>query len=85
MIGTQGHNDTLRYILRELLLKSDFYEFEQQPYSVRIQVFADGALNVSGKSIPANPMSNTRNGSFTDAPLVLVHKDGCNSVCEVNT
>ena len=85
MIGSPGHNNTLHYIFDHLLRKGDFYDIELQPYSSFLPIFSDGALNVSGKSIPTKPMSNTKNGSFTGLPLVLVKKDGCTSVCDTET
>lgn len=80
-VGTLAHNKTLDYIVEQLETLGDYYEIVRQPWNTTIQVFSEGSLKVNSVAVPANPMDNTKNGTFAGLPLVWVNSYGCNGVC----
>ncbi|KAK0747217.1 hypothetical protein B0T21DRAFT_353897 [Apiosordaria backusii] len=82
VIGSPGHEGTIKYIQKALNAVSDYYTFGLQPFSAVSGTVFESRLTIDDKlPFTAYPMSltpPTKNREPVDGNLVLVSNEGCN-------
>jgi hypothetical protein len=78
-MGSRGHNDTVKYLVKELKALDGYYKVETQRFSALVQVNGTGALTIAGETTEFGMMEYTPSGNIT-AKLVVVNNLGCDPV-----
>jgi hypothetical protein len=78
-MGSNGHNDTVKWLIEELEALDGYYKVETQKFTSLVQVNGTGALTIAGEQTEWGMFEYTPSGNVT-AELVVVSNLGCNSV-----
>jgi hypothetical protein len=79
LMGSKGHNDTVKYLKKTLESLDGYYKVELQPFSSPVQINGTFALTVDGTTTESGAMEYSPSGNVS-APLVVVSNLGCEAV-----
>lgn len=79
VMGSAGHNETVKYLVQELEALGGYYKIELQEFWNWVQISADFNLTVDGESVDAGVFDFSASGNVT-APIVVVDNLGCEPV-----
>ncbi|KAF2736882.1 Zn-dependent exopeptidase [Polyplosphaeria fusca] len=76
LMGSQGHNDTVKFLKKTLESLDGYYKVELQPFSSLVQLNGTYALAIDGETTESGAMEYSPSGNIS-APLVVVSNLGC--------
>ncbi|KAH7117972.1 hypothetical protein B0J11DRAFT_96698 [Dendryphion nanum] len=76
LMGTAGHNDTVKYIVKELEALDGYYKIELQKFSALVQLNGTASLSINGVETTPGQFDYSPSGNTT-APLAVVSNLGC--------
>jgi hypothetical protein len=79
LMGSNGHNDTVKWLVQELEALDGYYKVEKQKFQALVQVNGTAALTIAGEETEWGMFEYTPSGNVT-GELVAVRNLGCNEV-----
>ncbi|KAF2264264.1 Zn-dependent exopeptidase [Lojkania enalia] len=76
LMGSNGHNDTVKFLKKELESLGGYYTVKLQPFSSLVQSNGSYALAIDGTTMESGAMEYSPSGNVS-APLVVVSNFGC--------
>jgi len=80
LMGSNGHNDTVKWLIEELEALDGYYTVETQKFTSLVQVNGTASLTIGGEATEWGMFEYNPSGNVT-AELVPVSNLGCNTVC----
>ncbi|KAI0015165.1 Zn-dependent exopeptidase [Xylariomycetidae sp. FL0641] len=75
--GSEGHLNTVQYIIDELKSVGDYWSIQQQPVTTEVLLGQESSLTIDGESFETGRFEFSNNGTWTDVPLVKIANHGC--------
>lgn len=85
MIGTVGHNNTVKYIVDQLEALGDFYDVVLQPFNATVVVRGSASLVLNGVNYSTQALEYSNSISLADTAVVPVSNLGCSAVSQCDT
>jgi hypothetical protein len=79
-MGSNGHNDTVKYLVKELEALDGYYKVETQKFTALVQTNGTWSLAINTVSEPSGLFEYSPSGNIS-AALVVVSNLGCDPVC----
>lgn len=80
MIGSNGYNDTVKYLVQELEALDGYYKVETQKFTSPIQTSGSGSLAIDSVAEESALFEFSPSGNVS-AALAVVNNFGCDPVC----
>lgn len=79
LMGSEGHNKTVKYLVDTLNSLGGYYKVETQKFSQPVMVSGDGNITVNGQLLESSLMEYTPTGKV-EAKVIKVNNLGCEAV-----
>lgn len=80
MVSSEGHNNTIKYIVDQLEALGGYYDVVLEPFNTTLQLSGNGSLTVNGVLYETTVLDFSPSVSVPNATIVPVANLGCDAV-----